>query len=221
MRILITGASGLVGQGALQACLAADDVSAVVLLNRRPSGLQHPKLSELTCSGFNQLAPLEDRLQGFDACLYCAGAPPLGTPEAEYRHVTLELTVHVAGVLARHSPRHRFIYVSGAHADPDSRLMPLRIKGQTEQALQSLPIRSVMLRPGGVQPVQGVQSPHPRMRSLYRLGAPLMGIGVRLLPSVMTTTERLGLAMLAVARMSDPPAVVENATINALGTTEG
>jgi uncharacterized protein YbjT (DUF2867 family) len=217
MRILITGATGLVGQGVLQECLNASDVSAVVVLGRRPSGQSHAKLSELICADFRQLDAIEDQLQGFHACFYCAGAPPIGTAEASYREVTLELTTHVAAALARHNPDILFLYISGAHSDPGSRITPLRVKGETERALQALPMRSVMLRTGGIQPVGDVHSPHPAMENLYRLVAPLMGLGVKLIPGLMTSTDRVGRAMLALARQDNPPAIVENAEINRLG----
>ncbi|MET0330385.1 MAG: NAD-dependent epimerase/dehydratase family protein [Dyella sp.] len=217
MRMLITGATGLVGQGVMQECFNASDVSAVVALGRRPSGKSHAKLSELICADFSQLDAIEDQLQGFDACLYCAGAPPIGTAEAIYRQVTLGLTTHVAAVLARHNPHILFLYISGAHSDPTSRIMPLRIKGETERALQALPLRSVMLRTGGIQPVGDVHSPHPKMESMYRLVGPLMGLGVTLMPGLMTSTDRVGRAMLALARQDNPPPVVENAEINRLG----
>ena len=147
----------------------------------------------------------------------CAGAPPLGTPEATYRHVTLDLTLHVARAFAQQNPTARLLYISGAHADPASMLMPMRIKGETEAALRALPITTVMLRPGGIQPAHGERSPHGWMRPFYRLAAPAMGVGVRLMPGVMTSTAHVGRALLALAAMPDPPPVVENARINALG----
>lgn len=217
MRILITGANGLVGQGVLRECLDATDVAQVIALGRHPSGQSHAKLTELACPDFSDLGALEDRLQPFDACLYCAGAPPVGTPEDRYRHVTLELTSNVAETLARLNQNFAFIYISGAHSDPDSRFMPLRVKGETERALATLPIRTVMLRPGGIQPVDGVHSPHSMMDAMYRVVGPLMGVGVRLMPGTMTTTARVGRAMLALLRQDDPPAVVENDAINRLG----
>lgn len=217
MRILVTGATGLVGQGVLRACLAAPDVTQVVALGRRSSGHSDPKFSELICPDFAHLADVENRLQPFDACLYCAGAPPLGTPGDTYRHVTLALTTSVASALARLNPGIVFIYVSGAHADPASRFMPLRVKGETEHALAALPMRAIMLRPGGVQPVDGVHSPHPMMDAMYRLAGPLMGIGIRLMPGMMTSTARVGRAMLALLRQDNPPRIVENDAINVLG----
>lgn len=221
MRILLTGATGLVGQGVLRECLSDPGVTRVVALGRHPSGQTHAKLEELLVADFNDLRAVENRLQPFDACLYCAGAPPIGTPEAEYRHVTLTLTTNVARTLARLNPGLTLVYISGAASNPDSRVMPLRIKGETERALAALPIRTVMLRPGGIQPVHGVRSPHAALSVMYALTGPLMGLGVRLMPNVMTTTERVGRAMLRLLRQKNPPAVVENADINRLGDGAG
>ncbi len=217
MRILIAGATGLVGQGVLHETLSHPGVDRIGLLGRRSAGRADPRIDELLAPGFDALDDVAGRLGGWDACFYCAGAPPVGTPEARYRHVTLDLTLHVARAYAERNPQGRFLYVSGAHADPASRLMPMRIKGETEVALQALPITTVMLRPGGIQPAHGERSPHAWMRPFYAVGAPLMGLGVRLLPSVMTSTTAMGRALLALAAMPSPPAVVENAAINRLG----
>lgn len=217
MRVLVTGANGLVGQGVLRECLRAGDVSHVGALGRHPSGQRDPKLEDIVAGDFADLQEVESRLQPYDACLYCAGVLPLGMSEAEFRHVTLDLTVAVANTLARLNPALVFVYVSGALSDPDSHLMPLRVKGETERALAALPIRTVMIRPGGIQPAQDVHSPHAARDTLYRLASPFMGLGVKLAPQLMTTGERVGRAMLAALRMPQPPAVVENAEINRLG----
>lgn len=214
MRILITGATGLAGQGVLRECLRATDVEQVVALGRRATGVGDPKLEELICASFAELDAIAGRLAPFDACLYCAGAPPIGTAAPDYRYVTLTLTVHVAEVFAQHNRGAKFLYISGAHANPHSRVMVLRVKGETERALAALPITTVMLRPGGIQPVEGVRSPHHRLAQFYRLAGPPMGLARRLLPNLLTSTADVGRAMLALARADAPPAVVENADIN-------
>src|SRR6187402_3492068 len=112
MRILLAGATGLVGQGVLRECLRAADVTHVTTLGRRPSGQSDTKVEDLVVADFTDMGAVEDRLRSFDACLYCAGAPPIGTAEAEYRHVTLDLTTHVAQTLARLNPGLTFVYIS-------------------------------------------------------------------------------------------------------------
>lgn len=217
MRILMTGGTGLVGQGVLVETLADPRVSKVAVLGRHALAHADARVDDLVVESFDHLAPVADRLAPWDACFYCAGAPPVGTPEARYRHVTLELTLQVARVFAMRNPSGRFLYVSGARADPDSAFMPLRIKGETESALQALPLTTVMLRPGGIQPAHAERSPHAWMRPFYALAAPAMGLGVRMMPALMTSTAHLGRAMLALAAMPQPPAVVENDAINRLG----
>lgn len=219
MHVLITGATGLVGQGVLHEVLLDAHVTRITVLGRHPTGRSDPRLHEVLVQDFSDLGAVEEQLKGIDACLYCAGAPPIGTPEDLYRHVTVALTKSAASTLARLNPGMRFLYVSGANANATSRFMPLRVKGEAEQALQALALRCTMLRPGGIQPTHGERSPHRGLRALYAVGAPLMGIGVALAPSLMTSTALLGKAMLALLQMPDPPAVVENAQINQLGKT--
>lgn len=216
MRILMTGATGLVGQGVLAEVLAHPDATHVSVLGRRPIGHADPRVEDLVVERFDALDGVLDRMAPFDACFYCAGAPPLGTPEAQYRHVTRDLTLHVGRAFAQRNPEARLLYVSGARADPASRIMPLRVKGETEAALQALPVTTVMLRPGGIQPAHGERSPHAWMRPFYAVAAPLMGAGVKLAPGLFTSTAHLGRAMLALAAMPAPPQAVENDAINRL-----
>ncbi|TYT24924.1 NAD-dependent epimerase/dehydratase family protein [Luteimonas viscosa] len=219
MRILMTGATGLVGQGVLLEALADPEVSKVAVLGRRALAHPDPRVEDLVVERFDELTRVRERLAPFDACFYCAGAPPLGTPEDTYRHVTLELTLHVARAFAERNPGARLLYISGARSDPDSRLMPLRVKGETEAALRALPVTTVMLRPGGIAPAHDERSPHAWMRPFYTVAGPAMGLGVRLMPGVMTSTAHVGRAMLALAAMSQPPSVLENDGINRLSRT--
>lgn len=217
MHVLLTGATGLLGQGVLHECLHANDLDHVTALTRRSTGLEHPRLREILLDDFADAARVQGRLAGMDACLYCAGAPPVGTQADEYRRVTLGLTLSVAQAYAAANPNGRFLYVSGAHADAGSRVMPLRIKGETEEALRRLPITTVMLRPGGIQPVHGERTGHALLKPVYAIGGPLMGLAVKWMPGVMTTTAAVGRALLVLSRIADPPGVVENADINRLG----
>ncbi|PWI01470.1 oxidoreductase [Stenotrophomonas maltophilia] len=213
LRILLTGAAGLVGQGVALACQRSPQVSRPTALVRHPGSLSGAG-SELIVPDFLRIQDRSDELAGFDACFYCAGAPPVGTAEAEYRRVTLDTTLAVARAWAVANPEGCFLYVSGAGADPRSRLMPLRIKGETEVALQGLPVRTVMLRPGGVRPVPGTGTRHALLKPLYWGGAPLMKLASAIAPSLMTSNLALGQAMIALAGREHPPATVECADIN-------
>ncbi|MBY6280547.1 oxidoreductase [Stenotrophomonas maltophilia] len=213
LRILLTGAAGLVGQGVALACQRSPQVAHLTALVRRPGSLNGPG-SELIVPDFLHMQGRHEQLAGFDACFYCAGAPPVGTAEAEYRRVTLDITLAVARAWAAANPEGRFLYVSGAGADPQSRVMPLRVKGETEVALQALPVRTVMLRPGGVRPVPGTGTRHALLKPLYWGGAPLMKLAGAVAPSLMTSNLALGQAMIALAGREHPPGTVECADIN-------
>lgn len=213
LRILLTGAAGLVGQGVVLACQRSPQVSRLTALVRHSGSLSGTG-SELIVPDFLRIQERVEELAGFDACLYCAGAPPVGTAEAEYRRVTVDTTLAVARAWAAANPEGCFLYVSGAGADPQSRLMPLRVKGETEVALQALPVRSVMLRPGGVRPVAGTGTRHALLKPLYWGGAPLMKLAGAIAPSLMTSNLALGQAMIALAAREHPPATVECADIN-------
>jgi len=217
LRILLTGATGLVGQGVALACQRSLRVADLTALVRRPGSLDGSG-SELIVPDFLRIEERQDDLSGFDACFYCAGAPPVGTAEAEYRRVTLDTTLAVARAWATVNPQGCFLYVSGAGADARSRLMPLRIKGEAERALQSLPVRTVMLRPGGVRPVQGTGTRHGLLKPLYWGGAPLMKLAGVIAPSLVTSNLSLGQAMIALAGMEHSPATVECADINRIAT---
>jgi len=166
LRILLTGATGLVGQGVARACLASPQVARTAALVRGKAPLD-ARIEQIVLADFQHARGVGPQLAGFDACFYCAGAPPVGTAEDEYRKVTLDATLAVAAAWAEANPDGRFLYVSGAHANAHSRIMPLRIKGETEAALAHLAVRTVMLRPAGVRPVAGTGTRHASL-SLWR-----------------------------------------------------
>jgi uncharacterized protein YbjT (DUF2867 family) len=217
MRLIIVGATGLVGQGVLGACLAATDVERIVLLSRqRVDIVNDARVMQWQVADLCDIDGSEPGFAGLDACLYCAGVVP-GLSEAAYRKVTVDLTAHVARAFARANPQGTFVYVSGAGSDASAALMPMRVKGEAEEALRELGIRTLMIRPGIVQPVDGVRSPHRARAAAYALVGPLLGVATRSMPSMMTTSSRVGRAMLAALRHAPPPAVLENTDINAWG----
>src|SRR5580700_11611840 len=132
MKVVLFGASGMVGQGVLRECLLDPGVESVLVVGRRPIGQQHDKLQEIVRQDVSDLAPVEDRLRDYDACFFCLGVSSIGMTEADYRRVTFDLTLAVAGLLARLNPGMTFIYVSGAGTDSTGRgrSMWARVKGE-------------------------------------------------------------------------------------------
>jgi len=217
MRVIIVGATGLVGQGVLGASRAAKDVERIVLLGRsRVDVGDDARVTQWQVADLQDVDGSEPGFADLDACLFCAGVVP-GLSEAAYRKVTVDLPMHVARAFARANPAGTFVYVSGAGSDASAALMPMRVKGQAEDALRGLGIRTLMIRPGIVQPVDGVRSPHGVRAAAYALAGPLLGMATRSFPSLMTTSSRVGRAMLAALRNAAPPAVLENTEINATG----
>ncbi len=219
MKVILFGATGMVGQGVLRECLAAPDVERVLSVGRSPAGVTHPKLGEIVTKDLFGLSSHAPALSGFDACFFCLGVSSAGMAEPDYRRVTRDLTVAVAGVLVKESPGLTFVYVSGAGTDSTERgrSMWARVKGETENALQRVGFAHVYLfRPGFIQPLRGIRSRTPLYRAIYAVGAPLFPVLNALFPDQITTTERVGRAMLAVARHGAPAAVVDAKGINAL-----
>ena len=219
MKIMLFGATGMVGQGVLRECLLDRDVEQVLAVGRRPTGVRHAKLRELVHEDLADFTPTEAELVGYDACFFCLGVSAAGMTEAAYTRVTYDFTMAAAEALARSSPGMTFIYVSGAGTDGSAsgRTMWARVKGRTENALLNLPFRAkYMFRPAFIQPMHGIVSRTRLYRILYAVVGPLYPVWRFLFPRYVTTTEKVGRAMLRVARQGAPKAVLENADINAL-----
>ena len=219
MRIVLFGATGMVGQGVLRECLLAPDVERVLAIGRSATGQKHEKLREVVRPDPAELAGLEADLAACDACFFCLGVSSVGMTEQDYRRVTYDLTLAVARTLAAANPRMTFVYVSGAGTDRTERgrSMWARVKGATENALLQLPFAAaVMFRPGFIQPFHGITSRTRLYRVVYAVLAPLVPLATAAFPNQVTTTERMGRAMLAVARRGAPRPVLEPRDINAL-----
>jgi uncharacterized protein YbjT (DUF2867 family) len=223
MKVLIYGATGMVGQGVLRECLEASDVELVRTVGRRETGVRHRKLSETVLQDPADSRAVERDLTGFDACFFCLGVSSVGMSEADYARVTYDLTMAVAAALARVNPRMTFVYVSGAGTDSSERgrTMWARVKGRTENALQRLPFRAVYLfRPGAIEPLDGIRSKTRLYHLLYRLMKPLWPLLRVVLGDRLVTTADVGLAMLAVARHGAATAVLEARDLHALAAAE-
>lgn len=219
MKVLIFGATGMVGQGVLRECLAAPDVTAVQTVGRAATGVRHDKLREVVRPDLTDLAPVAGELAGFDACFFCLGVSSFRMPEAEYTRLTYDLTMGIAQVLAPINPGMVFAYVSGTGTDSSEqgRIMWARVKGRTENALRRLPFRAVYLfRPGAIVPMNGERPRAAAYRYLAPVLSPLLPLARSLFPDSVTTTEAMGRAMLNAVRRGAPQPVLEPRDINAL-----
>lgn len=221
MKVVLFGATGMVGQGVLRECLLASDVDRVLAIGRAPTGTAHAKLHEIVSKDLYDLSPLEPELGGYDACFFCLGVSSAGMTEEAYRHVTYDLTLGAAAVLAKASPALTFVYVSGAGTDSSEqgRSMWARVKGKTENDLIAMPgMTAYAFRPGAIQPLHGAKSKTRWYRIAYVVVGPLLGVARRIFPRQITTTEQIGRAMLRVARSGWPRRVLSSPDIAAAGS---
>jgi len=219
VNVILFGATGMVGQGVLRECLLDAEVTKVLSIGRSSTGQKHEKLRELLHKDFTDFSALERELTGYDACFFCLGVSSAGMNEADYARVTYDFTLAAARVLAKANPQMTFIYVSGTGTDSSEkgRSMWARVKGRTENALLALPFKATfMFRPGVIQPMHGVASRTKLYRVIYAISAPLFPVLKTVFPKAITTTERVGRAMLAVARRGFSKRLLENADINAI-----
>jgi len=218
MKVILLGATGMVGQGVLRECLQDDAVEGVLVLGRASTGVRHPKLREIVQADLTDLGGVEAELSGYDACFFCLGVSSAGMTEEAYRRVTHDLTLAVARTVLALNPGLTFVYVSGQGTDSSERgrMMWATVKGRTENDLLALPLDAYMFRPGFIQPMHGITSRTRLYRVAYRVTTPLFPVLWRLIPNRLTTTERLGRAMIAVARSGAPGRILETRDINAL-----
>src|SRR5216683_7922888 len=219
MKVILFGATGMVGQGCLRECLIDPEVETVLAVGRSPTGVQNAKLREIVHDNFLDFSAIESQLAGFDACFFCLGVSSVGMDEERYRHLTYDLTLAAATTLAKVNPGMVFIYVTGRGTDSTERgsLMWARVKGKTENDLLKLPFKAAfMFRPAGIQPLHGIRSKTAWVQAIYVVAAPLLSYLNRVAPKYMTTTEQVGRAMIKVARDGYPKPVLESEDINAV-----
>ena len=194
IKAIITGATGMVGEGVLHECLLHPNVESVLVINRKPCGVKHEKLNEIIHKDFSNLSAIENQLTGYNACYFCAGVTSVGKSEDEYKHITYDLTMNFAKALLRLNPYMTFCYVSGAGTDSteNGRIMWARVKGKTENDLLKLPFKDAyMFRPGYIQPIKGLKN----TKGFYRVLAPFYPFLKILFPKHQVKLEELGKAM--------------------------
>ena len=219
MKVVLFGGSGMVGQSVLRECLLDPEVEQVVSVVRKESGARHSKLREVVHGDFFDFSSIEPELAGAGACFFTLGITSAGMSEDEYRRVTNDKTMAAAKALLHVSPQSIFVYVSGSGTDSTERgrVMWARVKGATENALLAMPFKAAyMFRPAAIQPMHGIRSKTGSYRVLYAIFRPVLPLLRALLPRYVTTTERIGKAMIEAAKHGAPARVLESADINAL-----
>jgi uncharacterized protein YbjT (DUF2867 family) len=215
IKVILTGATGMVGEGVLLECLEHPAIEQVLLVSRKPFHAKHPKLRECIVPDFLHLDEVSSQLTGYGACFYCAGISSAGMSESEYRHITYDITIHFAETLANRNPQMVFCYVSGSHTDSSEkgRVMWARVKGRTENALLTLGFRKVYnFRPGFMKPTSGQQN----IKWYYKVIGGLYPLLRLLLPGQVSTMRDVGLAMINSVLKGYPKQTLEIKDINAL-----
>jgi uncharacterized protein YbjT (DUF2867 family) len=216
VRVILFGATGMVGAGALREVLADPGVTAVLSVGRRPGGVAHPKLRELVLPDLFDFASVEPQLTGWDACIWAVGISSVGLDEPAYARVTEDLTLLWARALLRLNPDFSFCYCSAAGAG--ARTMWARVRRRVEDAIRDLPLRHAgCVRPGFIQPGPGITSHVKLYRVFIVVMRPFFPFFVRMLPGLFTTSERLGRAMLRVVQGRADRFLLEARDINRVG----
>lgn len=218
VKVIITGATGMVGEGVLLECLQQPDIAQVLVINRKPLGITHPKLTEVIHADFFNLSAIEQQLQGYDACFFCLGISSVGISEDAYKRTTYDLTLNFGQLLARLNPGLTFCYVSGAGTDSTEkgRLAWARVKGATENALIRLFKNAYMFRPGFMKATPGQKN----LKSYYRYFAWLYPVGRALYPSGFCTLQEVGRAMIRIAQQGYSQPIIDVKTIVKLNENE-
>lgn len=208
VRAILTGATGMVGEGVLHECLLHPDVEHILVINRRPCGISHPKLKELIHTNFYDLSSLEAGLKPYNACFFCLGVSSIGLKEDAYHRMTYDLTLHVANTLVKLNPQMTFCYVSGAGTDSTERgrSMWARVKGRTENKIMQMPFKKAyMFRPGFMQPTKGLKNTLKAYAAISWL-YPLMHV---LLPNRVCTLREVGQAMINAVNRGPEKSILE------------
>jgi len=223
MKVVIFGATGMVGKGVLLECLDDARVDRVLLVSRHPFDVSHPKLRDIVHQDFFDFVSIQSQFVDADACFFCLGVSSIGVTESEYHHLTYDLTLAAATALASVTARRlTFCYVSGEGTDSTERGRTAwaRTKGKTENALLRLPFKAAfMFRPGYIQPLKGIRSKTRWYQVLYDVMGPFYPIFRRLLPRYVTTTANIGRAMIQVAAIGYSKRILFSADINQLSAT--
>jgi len=218
IRAIVFGATGMVGEGVLHESLNHPEVESVLVVNRRPCGVEHVKLKEIIHTDFHDLSPITNQLSGYNAVYFCMGVSSLGMKEDAYKRITYDITMHVANTLHKINPEMTFTYVSGegTTGNENAKSMWVRVKSKTENDLLKLFKNAYMFRPGYIQPTKGLKNAY----KIYKVFAPFYPIWNTLFPKYVCTLQDLGLSMLHVTRTDQQITVLTNRDITLLAKAE-
>lgn len=198
-KVIITGATGMVGKGVLLECLDHDSISEVLVIGRNPLGMKHPKLRELIHKDFTNFSEVRNQIAGFDACFFCMGISAAGLKEEQYKRITYDFTLALAKTLFEINPKMTFNYVSGEGTDTSEkgRMMWARVKGKTENDLLKLGFaQAFMFRPGAIIPLRGIKSRTKSYQFMYDYFMWLVKLIKLIAPNSVVNTTQIGLAMI-------------------------
>jgi uncharacterized protein YbjT (DUF2867 family) len=221
LKVIITGATGMVGEGVLYQCLQHPDVEKVLVITRHPSGYLHPKLTEIIHRDFFDISPLKDRLTGYNACYFCLGVTSLGKNEAEYTKFTYTLTMNFAETLAKLNPDMTFCYISGTGTDSSEKgkTMWARVKGKTENDLMKLPFKAVYnFRPAGILPFLPLKPSQTYYKTLKYFGW-ILPVMKMIVPHYVVELKDLAAAMINASLMGYSKNILEVKDIKILAKT--
>lgn len=222
IKACITGSTGMVGKSLLLECLDSEHVESILVINRQPLGITHPKLTEIILQDMFNLHPIRTQLKGCNTCYFCLGVSSAGMSEADYHHITYELTTSFAKTFLEQNPDSILCYISGAGTDSSEkgRIMWARVKGKTENALLDMSFqKAYMFRPGFILPRKDIKSRTQIYNLFYTVTKPLYFI-LKHLPSLVTTTQRLGQAMIKTVAYSEKRSVLESSDINQIADSD-
>lgn len=219
MKVVVYGATRMVGQGVVMECIADPRINSVLCVGRRPSGVLHLKVHDLIRPDLFDYSDIGNAFKGVDACFYSLGITSVGMDEASYKRVTVDMTVAAANALAKANPTMTFCFVSGGGTDSSGTgpVMWARVKGQAENALFAMQFRTHAFRPGLIQPTKGIRSKTGWYNVFYALFGPIYAVFGGLMGNFATTTDNLGRAMIRVALEGSDVRILHNADINRIG----